>query len=239
MIILWPKRALNLETVKFSFSLRFFSEHSAKTIPLMDVSVSFYFVIKSLLRLPWQLSGKESTCQCRRCRFNPWLRQIPWRWKWQPTPVFLPGKSHGQRSLVVYSPWGCKRVKHNLVTNQQQNHLDIQWLRMTILSFLHSSVSGSLVGLRWMVLLLVSNGTHSHVMGQLPGWLGTSWSRRDLRRGLSLLHVLSHGPGVQLGLLFMVVIIRDTRASRESQLGDTCTLHVFSCILYLVLSYCL
>ena len=125
MIILWPKRALNLETVKFSFSLRFFSEHSAKTIPLMDVSVSFYFVIKSLLRLPWWLSGKGSTCQCRRCRFNPWLRQIPWRWKWQPTPVFLPGKSHGQRSLVVYSPWGCKRVKHSLVTNQQQNHLDI------------------------------------------------------------------------------------------------------------------
>ena len=122
MIILWPKRALNLETVKFSFSLRFFSEHNAKTIPLMDVSVSFYFVIKSPLRLPWWLSGKESTCQCRRCRFNSWLREIPWRRKWQPTPLFLPGKSHGQRSLVVYSPWGCKRVKHNLVT---KNHPDI------------------------------------------------------------------------------------------------------------------
>ena len=48
-------------------------------------------------------SGKESACQCRRHKrhsFNPWLRKIPWRRKGQPTPVFLPGKSHGQRSLV-------------------------------------------------------------------------------------------------------------------------------------------
>ena len=38
--------------------------------------------------------------------FNPWVRKIPWRRKWQPTPVFLPGESHGRRSLVGYSPWG-------------------------------------------------------------------------------------------------------------------------------------
>ena len=38
--------------------------------------------------------------------FDPWIRKIPWRRKWQPTPIFLPGKSHGQRSLVGYSPWG-------------------------------------------------------------------------------------------------------------------------------------
>ena len=42
--------------------------------------------------------------QCRRPEFNPWVRKIPWRRKWQPTLVFLPGKSHGQRSLVGYSP---------------------------------------------------------------------------------------------------------------------------------------
>ena len=52
--------------------------------------------------LPKWLSGKESTCQCRRRRFNPWVRKIPWRRKWQPTPVFLPGESHGQSSLVDY-----------------------------------------------------------------------------------------------------------------------------------------
>ena len=51
-------------------------------------------------------------------RFNPWVRKIPWRRKWQPTTVFLPGKAHGQRSLVCYSPWG-HRVENNFVTKQQ------------------------------------------------------------------------------------------------------------------------
>ena len=46
--------------------------------------------------------------QCRRPRFDPWVRKIPWRRKWQPTPVFLPGKSHGQRSMVGYSLWDHK-----------------------------------------------------------------------------------------------------------------------------------
>ena len=41
-------------------------------------------------------------------RFDPWVGKIPWRRKWQPTPVLLPGKSHEQRSLVGYSPWGRK-----------------------------------------------------------------------------------------------------------------------------------
>ena len=44
----------------------------------------------------------------RRCSFHPWVRKIPWRSKWQPTPLFLPGKSHGQRSLASYTPWGHK-----------------------------------------------------------------------------------------------------------------------------------
>ena len=46
--------------------------------------------------------------QCRRPRFDPWVRKTLWRRKWQLTPVFLPGESHGQRSLAGYSPWGCK-----------------------------------------------------------------------------------------------------------------------------------
>ena len=46
--------------------------------------------------------------------------KIPWRRKWQPTPAFLLGKSHGHRSLVGYSPWGHKRVRHDLETKQQQ-----------------------------------------------------------------------------------------------------------------------
>ena len=78
-------------------------------------------VIKSQTRLsdfttvcggfPSDASGKESSCQrtrCKGCRFNPWIGKIPWRRKWQPTPVFLPGEFHAQRSLVGYCPWGCK-----------------------------------------------------------------------------------------------------------------------------------
>ena len=58
-------------------------------------------------------SGKEPTCQSRRQkrpRFHPWIRKIPWRRAWQPTPVFLPRETHGQRSLAGYSPWGHKEL---------------------------------------------------------------------------------------------------------------------------------
>ena len=67
-----------------------------------------YLTEMMLNGLPGWCSGKESTCQCRRCRFDPWVRNIPCRREWLPTAVFLPGESHGQRSLVGDSPWGCK-----------------------------------------------------------------------------------------------------------------------------------
>ena len=60
-----------------------------------------------IMDFPGGASGKEPVCQCRRCkrsRFDPWVRKISWRRAWQPTPVSLPGESHGQRSLVDYSP---------------------------------------------------------------------------------------------------------------------------------------
>ena len=66
--------------------------------------------------LPWWLRGKESSCQCRRHRFDPWVRKVPWSSKWQTSPVFLPGKLHGQ-SLESYNPWGCKEsdvTEHSL-----------------------------------------------------------------------------------------------------------------------------
>ena len=56
----------------------------------------------------WWLNGKESACQCKRCECDPWAGKMPWRREWQPTLVSLAGESHGQRSLVGYSPWGCK-----------------------------------------------------------------------------------------------------------------------------------
>ena len=60
---------------------------------------------------------KESVCNAGDVGSIPWVRKISWRRKWQAATVFLPGESHGQRSLVGYShPWGCKRVKYNLAT---------------------------------------------------------------------------------------------------------------------------
>ena len=57
--------------------------------------------------VPGGPSGKEPTCQCRRPqghRFSLWVKKIPWRRAWQPTSLFLPGESHGQKSLTGYSP---------------------------------------------------------------------------------------------------------------------------------------
>ena len=68
---------------------------------------------------PGGASGKNLTCQCwrcKRCGFNPWVRKILWRRAWQPTPVFLLGESHGQRSLVGYGPWGHKELDTTEVT---------------------------------------------------------------------------------------------------------------------------
>ena len=61
------------------------------------------------MRFPGGASGKELACQCRRCkrhRVGPWVGKIPWRRARQPTPVFLPGESHGQRSPAGYCPQG-------------------------------------------------------------------------------------------------------------------------------------
>ena len=75
---------------------------------------------------------KKSAGPCRRCRFDPCVRKIPWRREWQPTSVFLPGESHGQRSLVGYSPWGrresdtTERLNGNrIISNpgQRKSHL--------------------------------------------------------------------------------------------------------------------
>ena len=54
------------------------------------------------------VKNPPANVETQRHRFNPWVREIPWRRKWQPTPVFLPRESHGQRSLAGYSSWGHK-----------------------------------------------------------------------------------------------------------------------------------
>ena len=97
-------------------------------------------------------SGKESASQCRRCRFDPWGGKIAWRMKRQPIPVFLPGKSHGQRSLVGSSPWSLKRAGHDLATKWQQSYgvNCISWIsRLTLLD-------------------LQTNRTYEHALGMVP-----------------------------------------------------------------------
>ena len=65
--------------------------------------------------------------RCRRWGFDPWVRKIPWRRKWQPTPVFLPGKFHGHQSqascMSRKSPWGGTRDRHNSVTAHRAHTL--------------------------------------------------------------------------------------------------------------------
>ena len=60
-------------------------------------------------------------------RFDPWVRKIPWRREWIPTPVFLPGKVHGQRSLVGYRPWGRKESDTTEHTHRKQECYYLQY----------------------------------------------------------------------------------------------------------------
>ena len=69
----------------------------------MDMSLSrLQEMVKGSQVAQWL--KKKSACQCKRCRFNSWVWKIPWRRTWQLTPIFLTGKSHGQRSLAGYNP---------------------------------------------------------------------------------------------------------------------------------------
>ena len=70
-------------------------------------------VLQSHVALPPGGAGS----QCRRCRFNPWVRKIPWRREWQPPPVFWPGEAHGQRSPGGLQPMVPQRVRHAWATN--------------------------------------------------------------------------------------------------------------------------
>ena len=87
--------------------------------------LNFHFP-KYTLWLPSWFSGKESAWPCRKCRFDPQIKRIPWRRAWQPAPVLMPGESHGQRSLAGYSLWG-HRVWDDLTTKTTTTKY-IYWL---------------------------------------------------------------------------------------------------------------
>ena len=91
------------------FFVFFFNLAKVQVSFILCFGGSIHSIFRSLLGklLPGGASGKESACQCRRrkrCGFHCQVRKIPCRRAWQPTPVFLTGESHGQRSLAGYSP---------------------------------------------------------------------------------------------------------------------------------------
>ena len=114
---------------------------------------------------------------------------ITWRRKWKPTAVFLPGRSHGWRSLVGYSPRGCKRVGHNLVTKQQHygtNSHTFRGSRQHPLVISHLPCVRSLIWLWLVPLLRVSQGNSQGIDWGLDSYLRLPvspqlmWSLGDL-----------------------------------------------------------
>ena len=73
-------------------------------------------LVRTAVFSKWWLRRYRICLQCRRPGFDPWVRKIPWRRKGQPAQVFLPGESHGQRSLAGYSQTGCKRAGYILAS---------------------------------------------------------------------------------------------------------------------------
>ena len=98
---------------------------------------SAYFQPGILDESRW-LRARESECQwrrCRRCGFVPWVGKMPWSRKWQPTPVFLPGKLHGERTLAGHSPWGHQESDatehariHSVWTHLDNTNSSLQWV---------------------------------------------------------------------------------------------------------------
>ena len=90
-------------------------EEQGRAVEKRNVGAKHIMKIKANHFLLWCLSGfpggsdgKEYACKAGDLGSIPWVGKIPWRRAWQPTPEFLPGESHRQRSLAGYSPWGCK-----------------------------------------------------------------------------------------------------------------------------------
>ena len=91
--------------------------------PYLSLSICMCF-FGSVYMWGFPVARWRTCLQCRRLRFDPWVKKIPWRRSWQPTPVFLPGESHGQKSLAGYSPWS-RRVRHDWSTWAQYIYMHI------------------------------------------------------------------------------------------------------------------
>ena len=94
------------KAIWYFFSLIFVSWR----LIILQYCSGFCHTLTTRFNSVWALLVAQATCRCRRGRFDPWVGKIPWRRKRQPTLVFLPGKSHWQRSLAGYSPQGHKEL---------------------------------------------------------------------------------------------------------------------------------
>ena len=121
---------LNLEILSFYSTVG--SSHPWQYCEALSVNMGF----------PGGTSGKEPACQYGRqkrhkiCGFTPWVRKIPWRRACQPTPGFLPRESYGQRSLVSYSPWGCKKL--DMTEGKLSRQTSVSMCRIRIQFYAHT-----------------------------------------------------------------------------------------------------
>ena len=82
---------------------------------------------------PWWLRAKGHACNAgdlQETDFSPWIEKIPWRRKWQPAPIILPGNPRGQRSLAGYSPWDCKELDRTERLNNNREGTCLQGHRV-------------------------------------------------------------------------------------------------------------
>ena len=119
--------------------------------------------------LPWWLRQWRLCVKYRRRRFNPWVMKIPWRKKWQPIPVFLPGESYGQRSLAGYGPWGGKESDMTeLLTHTP--HLVCTSLVAQMVKNLLAMQESRIWSLDWEDFLEKGMATHSGILAWRIPW---------------------------------------------------------------------
>ena len=113
--------------------------------------------------VPWWLWQDRVCLQCRRPGFDPWVGKIPWRKKWQPIPVLLPGELHGQRSLASPSLWGCKELDMTepLMWPKNKDYISEPPLQQGVITWLEfESTDRSGSGMSNFQLLLLNTWMH-------------------------------------------------------------------------------
>ena len=132
--------------------------NSSTGIPSLPLALFIVMLLRpTWLPIPGCLALDEWSRHCdylRKPKFNPWFGKIPWRREWQPAPVLLPRKFHGQRSLVGYSPWGCKQLD---MTDQPSTRVKV-----------YKSPSGA------------RNNRHGKKQTNWKVLQGRSWERRNM-----------------------------------------------------------